>query len=90
MPRSRALAGHSGDDGGGNAFIGFCPDGANADGTSAAGAGCIRASSRAVANHNAMQIDPLRDIVRAGWNTHTTACSRSIRRTRRHRRRDCV
>ena len=59
----RTLWGHSGDDGGGNAFIGFSPDGTNADGT------CGRWSNRfpnklpGIANENAMQIDPLRDVI---------------------------
>jgi Galactose oxidase, central domain len=59
----RVLWGHSGDDGGGNAFIGFCPDGANADGTFGRWGPLYSSKFPAVANHNAMQIDPLRDIV---------------------------
>jgi hypothetical protein len=59
----RVVWGHSGDDGGGNAFTGFSPDGDNGDGTS--GRWFDRFSNKlpGVANHNAMQIDPLRDII---------------------------
>jgi len=59
----RVLWGHSGDDGGGNAFIGFHPDGDNGDST------CGRWTERlpnklpGIANHNAMQLHPLRDII---------------------------
>ena len=59
----RLLWGHSGDDGGGNAFIGFCPDGANPDGTFGHWGSLHSSKFPGVANHNAMQIDPLRDIV---------------------------
>lgn len=59
----RVLWGHSGDDGGGNAFIGFHPDGANANGTFGRW-GLLHANKfPGVANHNAMQIDPMRDII---------------------------
>src|ERR1700720_4549199 len=48
----RAVWGHSGDDGGGNAFIGFSPDGDNGDGTF--GGWFDRFSNKlpGVANHN--------------------------------------
>lgn len=59
----RVLWGHSGDDGGGNAFIGFCPDGANADGTFGRWGALHPNKFPGVANHNAMQIDPTRDII---------------------------
>ena len=59
----RVVWGHSGDDGGGNAFIGFCPDGDNGDGTFGRWIDCFRTSCPGVANHNAMQIDPVRDII---------------------------
>lgn len=59
----RTLWGHSGDAGGGNAFIGFQPDGANADGTFGRWGRCYPSKFRGIANHNAMQIDPVRDIV---------------------------
>jgi len=66
----RVVWGHSGDDGGGNAFIAFSPDGDNGDGT------CGHWSDRwpnklpGVANHNAMQIDPLRDIIVVSVHAH--------------------
>jgi len=59
----RLLWGHSGDDGGGNAFIGFCPDGVNADGTSGRWGERYPNKLPGFANHNAMQIDPVRDII---------------------------
>lgn len=59
----RLLWGHSGDDGGGNACIGFCPDGANADGTFGRWGARHPNKFPGVANHNAMQIDPRRDII---------------------------
>ena len=59
----RVLWGHSGDDGGGNAFIGFCPDGANANGSFGRWGPLHANKFPGVANHNAMQIDPTRDIV---------------------------
>ncbi len=59
----RVLWGHSGDDGGGNAFIGYCPDGVNADGTVGHWTAHFPNKLPGIANHNAMQIDPLRDII---------------------------
>jgi hypothetical protein len=59
----RVLWSHSGDDGGGNAFIGFCPDGANMDGTFGHWGRLHPSKFPGFANHNAMQIDPMRDIV---------------------------
>jgi hypothetical protein len=59
----RVLWGHSGDDGGGNAFVGYCPDGANSDGTFGHWGPLYPNKFPGVANHNAMQIDPVRDIV---------------------------
>lgn len=59
----RILWGHSGDDGGGNAFVGFHPDGLQSDGT------CGRWTERfpnklpGTASHNAMQIDPVLDLI---------------------------
>lgn len=59
----RILWGHAGDDGNGNAFIGFCPDGENEDGTFGSWGPLYPSKLRGVANHNAMQIDPVRDII---------------------------
>lgn len=59
----RTLWGHSGDDGGGNAFIGYCPDGENPDGTSGRWSQIYPSKFAGIANHNAMQIDPKRDIL---------------------------
>ncbi|HTS21099.1 MAG TPA: hypothetical protein VMN79_04740 [Casimicrobiaceae bacterium] len=62
-PLRRVLWGHSGDDGGGNAFVGFGPDGIDAGGR------CGRWTERfpnklpGIANHNAMQFDPVRDLI---------------------------
>lgn len=59
----RLLWGHSGDDGGGNAFIGFCPDGANSDGTFGHWGALHSNKFPGVASHNAMQIHPTRDVI---------------------------
>jgi len=59
----RVLWGHSGDDGGGDAFIGYCPDGAAGNGTFGRWGRLHANKFPGVANHNAMQIDPMRDIV---------------------------
>ena len=59
----RVLWGHSGDDGGGNAFIGFCPDGANGNGTFGHWTERFPNKLPGIANHNAMQIDPVRDVI---------------------------
>jgi hypothetical protein len=59
----RMIWGHSGDDGGGNAFTAFRPDGDNGDGTF--GRWCDRWPNAlpGIANHNAMQIDLERDVM---------------------------
>ena len=59
----RIMWGHSGDDGGGNAFIGFHPDGDNSDGTFGSWGRHYPNKLQGGANHNAMQIDPTRDII---------------------------
>jgi len=59
----RVMWGHSGDAGGGNAFIGFFPDGENADGTVGRWSEHFPSKLPGVANHNAMQIDAARDII---------------------------
>jgi hypothetical protein len=66
----RAVWGHSGDDGGGNAFIGFSPDGDNGDGTCGRWFDRFPSKLPGVANHNAMQIDPLRDIIVVSAHGH--------------------
>jgi hypothetical protein len=59
----RVLWGHSGDDGGGNAFIGFHPDGDNGDGTCGRWTDHFPNKLPGSASDNAMQIDPPRDII---------------------------
>ncbi len=59
----RILWGHSGDDAGGNAFVGYCPDGANADGTFGRWGALHPNKFPGEANHNAMRIDPVRDLI---------------------------
>jgi hypothetical protein len=59
----RVLWGHSGDDGGGNAFIGLHPDGDNGNATYGRWTDHFPNKLPGIANHNAMQIDPLRDII---------------------------
>jgi hypothetical protein len=66
----RVLWGHSGDDGGGNAYIGYYPDGANADGTFGRWGSLHSSKFPGAANHNAMQIDPRRDIVAVLAHAH--------------------
>ena len=59
----RVLWVHSGDDGGGNAFIGFAPDGDNADG-SVGRWGALHANKLpGMANHNAMQMVSALDLI---------------------------
>jgi hypothetical protein len=55
--------GHSGDDGGGNAFIGFSPDDDNRNGTFGRWTNHFPNKLPGIANHNAMQIDPVRDLI---------------------------
>jgi hypothetical protein len=59
----RTIWGHSGDDAGGNTFIGYCPDGDNGDGTFGRWTEHYPNKLPGIANHNAMQIDPLRDVI---------------------------
>ncbi len=59
--RRRILWGHSGDSG--NAFIGFSPDGDNGDGTFGSWAKLYEKKIDEGADHNAMSIDPRRDII---------------------------
>lgn len=59
----RVLWGHSGDDGGGNAFIGFYPDGDNGNATCGRWTDQFPNKLRGIANHNAMQIDPVHDTI---------------------------
>ena len=59
----RMLWGHSGDDGGGNAFIGYSPDGDNANGTRGRWSEHLPNLLPGAANHNAMQLDPVRDVI---------------------------
>ena len=66
----RLIWGHSGDDGGGNAFIGFFPDGENANGTIGRWSDHFPSKLPGVANHNAMQIDPARDTIVVSVHAH--------------------
>ena len=66
----RMVWGHSGDDGGGNAFIGFSPDGDNANGTFGDWGEHFPNKLPGVANHNAMQLDPVRDIIIVSVHAH--------------------
>ena len=54
---------HSGDAGGGNAFVGYCPDGENSDGSW--GSWCHHSSNQfpGRADHNAMQLLPELDLL---------------------------
>lgn len=57
----KILWGHSGDSG--NAFIGFSPDGDNGDGTFGSWTQRYAKKIKKGADHNAMAIDPVRDII---------------------------
>ncbi|MGH7844910.1 MAG: hypothetical protein ACREQW_07055 [Candidatus Binatia bacterium] len=57
----RIMWGHSGSDG--NAFIGFNPDGDNGDGTFGSWGALYPNKIPEAPSHNAMQIDPARDII---------------------------
>jgi len=59
----RLLWGHSGDDGGGNAFVAYCPDGENPDGTVGRWHEFQPSKLPGEANHNAMQIHPRADVL---------------------------
>jgi hypothetical protein len=59
--RRRIMWGHSGDSG--NAFIGFSPDGDNGDGSFGSWGTLHPKKIRSAADHSAMQIDSMRDII---------------------------
>ena len=61
--KRRLLWGHSGDDGGGNAFVAYNPDGANPDGTYGTWREFHPNKLSGEANHNAMQIHPDVDLI---------------------------
>lgn len=61
--KRRVLWGHSGDDGGGNAFVAFRPDAENADGTYGTWKEYHANKLPGEANHNAMQIHPKADSI---------------------------
>jgi hypothetical protein len=73
----RVLWGHSGDDGGGNAFIGFQPDGDNGDATFGCWTEHFPNKLPGIANHNAMQIDPLRDEIVVSVHARDELCALS-------------
>jgi len=56
-PIRRILWGHSGDDGGGNSFLGYNPDGENKDGTFGSWSERYDNKFQGEANHNCMQMD---------------------------------
>lgn len=66
--RRRLLWGNSGDDAGGNAFVAFCPDGSNDDGSVGRWRGCFPSKLPGEANHNCMQIHPPADLL--FWAVH--------------------
>jgi hypothetical protein len=61
--KRRVLWGHSGDDGGGNAFVAYSPDGVNRDGIAGTWREFQPSKLRGEANHNAMQIHPVADSI---------------------------
>jgi hypothetical protein len=61
--KRRVLWGHSGDDGGGNAFVAYSPDGVNPNGTVGTWSESHPSKLPGEANHNAMQIHPDADLI---------------------------
>ena len=61
--KRRVLWGHSGDDGGGNAFVAYSPDGVNPDATVGTWSEFHPSKLPGEANHNAMQIHPDADSI---------------------------
>lgn len=61
--KRRVLWGHSGDDGGGNAFVAYCPDGVNTDGTVGSWKEYQPSKLPGEANHNAMQVHVTADLI---------------------------
>ena len=61
--KRRLLWGHSGDDGGGNAFVAFSPDQVNADGTVGHWREFHPSKLPGEANHNCMQLHPDADVI---------------------------
>ena len=61
--KRRLLWGHSGDDGGGNAFVAYSPDGRNGDGTTGSWREFHPNKLPGEANHNAMQIHLPSDLI---------------------------
>jgi len=61
--KRRVIWGHSGDADNGNAFLMFRPDGEHSDGTFGSWGTHYPNKLPGTADHNAMQIDPLRDII---------------------------
>jgi hypothetical protein len=59
----RYLWGHSGDAGGGNCFVAYCPDGMNADGTFGSWQAFQPNKMAGNADHNSMQIEPDADVI---------------------------
>lgn len=61
--KRRVIWGHSGDEGGGNAFTSFCPDGAHENGGFGSWGMLYPNKLPGEASNNAMQIDPVRDLI---------------------------
>jgi hypothetical protein len=68
--RRRVLWGHSGDDGSGNAFVAYCPDGVNRDGTTGKWTEFHPNKLPGKANHNAMQIHTEADSIVVALHDH--------------------
>jgi hypothetical protein len=61
--KRRLLWGHSGDDGGGNAFVAYCPDGTNTDGSVGSWREFHSNKMAGRANHNTIQYEPCADLL---------------------------
>ncbi len=86
--KRRVVWGHSGDDGGGNAFVAFSPDGDNPDGTCGEWREFHPSKLPGEANHNAMQIDPVSDRILV--SLHARDCLACIDPARPGEAIDCV
>ena len=71
----RVVWGHSGDAGGGNAFLAFDPQGRNADGTFGSWGEMFSNKLAGEADHNSMAIEPNRDILVLAVHARNALCA---------------
>ena len=71
-PKRRYLWGHSGDDAGGNAFVAYSPDSTNPDGSFGSWREYHPNKFPGEANHNAMQVHPVVDLIFVSLNVRNS------------------